>query len=115
MTDMQERQETLQKDVFLVAAAGLSLINGQSFSPIFDPVAVLLKPFIAGTFLSTPLVFLYLASIFVSAMTLLIAGVPAAVYERFKGQQESSAVSMGIWFCATLLLVAPTLIAAATR
>jgi hypothetical protein len=107
-----EREQAMKRDVFLVAAAGLSLLNGMHFSPFFDPVAILLKPFVAGTFLASPLVFLYLASLFISLMTLLIAGVPAALYERFAGIKESTPVSLGIWLVATFLLSLPSLIAA---
>lgn len=112
MPGMDEREATMKRDVMMVATAGLSLINGMHFSPWFDPVAILMKPFIAGTFVSTPLVFLYLTSIFVSAMTLLIAGIPAALYERWKGLNETSPTSLYIWFAATLLISAHALLAA---
>jgi hypothetical protein len=108
-----EREQVLKRDVLLVATAGLSLVNGMHFSPWFDPVAILLKPFVAGTFLASPLVFLYLTSIFISAMTLLLAGVPAALYERFKGERESTPMSLFIWFAGTLLLSIHGLMAAA--
>ena len=55
-----DREQLLKQDVMLVATAGLSLVNGMHFSPWFDPVAILLKPFVAGTFLASPLAFLYL-------------------------------------------------------
>ena len=112
--DDQTRMDMMRRDVFLVAAAGLSLLNGMHFSPWFDPVAILLKPFVAGTFLATPLVFLYLASIFISLMTLLIAGIPAALYERFTGARESTGVSLGIWLGAKLVLSLPSLLGAIT-
>ena len=112
MTDeMHERQDTMQRDVLLVATAATSLLNGQGFSPIFDPIFFLLRPFIAGTFLSTPLVFFYVTSLFISLMTLLIAGVPAAIYERVRGFQGSTPVSIGIWFIATALLSFPAVLA----
>ena len=116
MTEINEheRQSMMQRDVLLVATAALSLLNGMHFSPWFDPVAILLKPFVAGTFLATPLVFLYLASIFISLMTLLIAGIPAALYERFTGARESTGVSLGIWLGATLVLSLPSLLGAIT-
>ncbi len=110
--DEHERAEAMRRDVFLVAAAGLSLLNGMHFSPWFDPIAILLKPFVAGTFLASPLVFLYLASLFISLMTLLIAGIPAALYERFSGIKESTSISLGIWLGATLLLSLPSLMGA---
>lgn len=115
MIDQNDRQNLLQRDVMLVATAALSLLNGMHFSPWFDPVAILLRPFVAGTFLGTPLVSLYLTSFFISVMTLLIGGIPAALYERLKGESETTAASLYIWFGATLLLSIPVLLAAASR
>ena len=108
MTDeMHDRQDTMQRDVLLLATAATSLLNGQGFSPVFDPVFFLLRPFIAGTFLSTPLVFFYITSIFISLMTLLLAGVPAAIYERVRGHATSTPVSIGLWFLVTAVLSFP--------
>jgi hypothetical protein len=111
MTDnMGQRQQTMQRDVLLVATAGASLINGQGFSPFFDPIFFLLRPFVAGTFFATPLVFFYLTSLFLSLMTLLIAGLPAALYERARGHSESTPISIGIWFVLTFLLSIPAMV-----
>lgn len=107
--DLQSRQDTMQRDVLLVATAGLSLLNGQSTSPLFDPVLLLLRPFVAQL-ITSPLLLLYLTSMFLSLMTLLVAGVPAALYERMRGEKESTPVSLGIWFAVTLLLTAPTIL-----
>ena len=107
--ELHERQQTMQRDVLLVATAATSLLNGQGFSPFFDPIFFLLRPFVAGTFLATPLAFFYLTSMFLSLMTLLLAGVPAALYERARGHQESTPISIGIWFIATILLTLPAI------
>lgn len=114
-SDMDEREQIMKRDVLLVAIAGISLLNGMHFSPYFDPVAILLRPFIAGTLLSTPLLSLYLTSIFVSLMSLLIAGIPAAIYERLTGQRESTATSLGIWLGALVAITLPAILAAAGR
>jgi hypothetical protein len=95
----------MQKDVLLVATAGASLFNGMASSPVLLPFLLLLKPMVAGTFFATPLVLTYLASILASATTLLLAGIPAALYERAKGLETSSPVSIGIWLAGTLVLV----------
>ena len=42
-------------------------------------------------------------------MTLLIAGIPAALYERILRLRTSTPVSMGIWLVATVLLSIPTI------
>lgn len=104
MSEMHQREQMMKRDVMLVATAGLSLVSGMHFSPWFDPIAILLKPFLAGTFLGTPIVFLYITSIFISLMTLLIAGIPAAIYERVKGLGESTPVSLGIWLACTAVI-----------
>lgn len=117
MADMDDREALLQKDVFLVATAGLSLLNGMPSSPLMGqglpigPIGALLQPFLAGTILSSPLVFHYLTSIFCSLMTLLVAGIPAAVYERVKGVPDSTPISLGIWLAGTFLLTLPALLA----
>lgn len=106
--DLDQREQTMQRDVLLVATAAISLVNGQGFSPFFDPVFFLLRPFIAGTFLATPLVLFYLTSIFISLMTLLIAGIPAAIYDRIRGNATSSVPSIALWLVCTILLTVPT-------
>ena len=105
--DMLHREQTMQRDVLLVATTATSLLNGQSFSPLFDPVMFLMRPFIAQV-VTSPLLLYYLTSLFLGLMTLLIAGIPAALYERLRGHPDSTPVSIGIWFVATVLLTLPT-------
>jgi hypothetical protein len=105
--DMLHREQTMQRDVLLVATAATSLLNGQSFSPLFDPVMFLMRPFVAQV-VTSPLLLYYLTSLFLGLMTLLIAGIPAALYERLRGHEDSTPVSIGIWLVATILLTLPT-------
>lgn len=114
MHDPEERQRMMQQDVLLVATAGASLLNGMPFSPVLFPFVALLKPFIAGTFLESGLVLTYLASFLASATTLLLGGIPAAIYERVKGLTTSTPLSIGIWFICTLALVIAPLVIVGT-
>ncbi len=108
----EEREATMQRDVLLVATAGLSLLNGMHFSPLFDPVFFLVRPF-APAFLSyAPVLLFYFTSLLISLTTLLLAGVPAAIYERVRGLKESSPGSLGIWLGAVILLTLPALLSA---
>jgi len=109
--DLHHREQTMQRDVLLVATAGVSLLNGMHFSPLVDPVFFLIRPFVAPL-LSSPLVLFYLTSIFISVMTLAIAGVPAAIYERLCGHAQSTPVSIGIWLLATIALAMPGILGA---
>ena len=106
--DLLEREQTMQRDVLLMATAATSLLNGQSWSPLFDPVFFLMRPFVAQI-VTSPLILFYLSSVFVSLMTLLIAGIPAALYERYRGETQSSPMSIGIWFVTTALLSYPSI------
>jgi uncharacterized membrane protein len=109
--ELERRQDTMQRDVLLVATVGASLLNGMHFSPLFDPVLFLLKPFVASL-VASPLVLYYLTSIFISLVTLMIGGIPAAIYERVRGETETTPVSLGIWLAATLAASLPGLMGA---
>jgi hypothetical protein len=110
-----ERETLLKRDVLLVATAGLSLLNGMHFSPLFDPIFFLVRPFAPGFFSSMPMLLFYFTSLLISLTTLLLAGVPAALYERIRGLKDSTPVSLGIWFATTLILTLPGLMGAMSR
>jgi hypothetical protein len=99
----------LTRDVLLVATAALSILNGTIYSPLFDPVAYLLFLFTRGSTLLGPERLFYLTTVAIAVMTLLIAGVPASLYERIRGLRESTPVSVGIWAVTAALLSLPTL------
>jgi hypothetical protein len=95
----------MQTDVLLVATAGLSLLQGMPWSPALYPVVVLLQTLLAGTFLGSPLVITYLGSMLASALTLVLAGIPAAIYERVNRTGRTTPMSLGIWLLCTIALV----------
>jgi hypothetical protein len=95
--------------LLLFATAALSILNGMSFSPLFDSVAYFLYLFTRGSRFIGPDLLVYLTSAFVSSMTLLLAGIPAAAYERIRDFKESTPVSLGLWLVATAILTLPTL------
>jgi hypothetical protein len=108
-----DREKLLKRDVLLVATAGLSLLNGMHFSPLFDPVLFFVHRMAPSFF--GPLLLFYFNSLLISLTTLLLAGVPAALYERARGLKESTGMSLGIWLGGVLLLTLPSLLAAAGR
>jgi hypothetical protein len=85
---------------------GLAILNG-IFSPLLIGVFALQGiwfPFFLPPML--PLVFA-LSSLILSTLTLMIAGVPAALYERLAGDGTSSFTSGLIWLGGVLLLTLP--------
>jgi hypothetical protein len=103
----------LDKKQIFIGIAMLSLFNGM-FSP-FVPLVIGISPFwlpewIEGSFA----IVLYLAVLIMAFTTMLVAGVPAAVYERMTGAQGSTERSMYIWLGATALLSLPAVSVAAS-
>lgn len=113
MTD--DREDILRRDGITIAIAGISLLNGMHFSAYFDPVFILMKQFAPGFFITSPLLIFYFTSLFISALTLAIGGIPAAIYERGKSLETSNATSMWIWLGGILLLTIPTLLQMTAR
>jgi hypothetical protein len=82
---------------------GLSIVNG-IFSPYLNiavPVSAALLP---ELFPRTVEWVLFWGSVLLSSATLLVSGVPAALYERLAGDDPEATTSMWIWFgCAAAL------------
>ena len=83
-----DRETLIRQDGLLIGIAGASLLSGMHFSPLFDPAFVLVKFLIAPAFfISSPLLLFYFTSLLVSVSCLIVAGVPAALYERAKEER----------------------------
>jgi uncharacterized protein YqgC (DUF456 family) len=82
------------------------LLNG-----IFSPALLLvlgLAPLWVPTFLaSEPGMIAYFSSLIVSTLTLMLSGVPAALFERFAGDGTRSVTSATIWLVGALFLSLP--------
>jgi hypothetical protein len=96
----------------LLAVGALAAFNGTFFSPIFDSIFFYVDTFARGSLFYSPQLYVHVTSVFIAAMTLLIAGIPAAIYERIRGLEASTPVSLGIWLGTTVLLTLPTIIKA---
>jgi hypothetical protein len=86
----------------------VSLLNG-----LFSPVVALvwkLLPFLFPIVSETGPGFVAMVSALALAVTtLVLAGVPAAIYERVTGQR-TTAVSAAIWLAGTVFLSLPTIL-----
>ena len=98
------------RGLLLIAAAVLALFNGSLWSPFFDSVAYILYLTTRGFPLMTAARASDAAPFVIAMLTLLAAGIPAAIYERIRGLHTSTSVSIGLWLAATLLLTVPTIL-----
>jgi hypothetical protein len=108
--DTSYLQTLLRRDLPLAGTVGLAVVNGLDFSPAFDTVSFWLYSFARETPLYDGEVFFYLTSVAISLMTLLVAGIPAALYERVRRLPHSTTGSLIIWLLATLLLTLPAIL-----
>jgi hypothetical protein len=95
--------------LLILATGALSIFNGTLFSPLYDSVAYFLYLFTRGAPYLRPDVLAYMTSLLMALLTLLLAGIPAAAYERLRGLKESSLGSLFIWLVAAALLTLPAL------
>lgn len=109
MSDMERREHLLRQDGFLLGIATLSLANGMDFSAYFEAGFVLIKPLLFSFSISSPVLIFYFTSLLLALATVVIAGVPAALFERMTGRRQSDAASMTIWLATTGLLALPSL------
>jgi hypothetical protein len=94
-----------ERHIFM-AVAVVSLLNG-----LFSPFVVLvysLVPFWLPEFVpATPSIALMLSAMITAFGTLLLSGIPAALYERLTGARDSTFTSMCIWLAAAVLMSLP--------
>lgn len=98
----------MDRNAYFVAIAFFGMINGlfnQTWL-LFTLLHVqILAPALLFGSVSLTLMF---SSLMVSTATIILAGIPAAIYERIVGAQDDSTnVSMWIWLDGTALLTLP--------
>jgi hypothetical protein len=100
----------MDRTFYFIGIAFFGMING-----LFNQTALLfslihvqvLAP--ALLFGSVPLTLLF-SSLMVSTATIILGGIPAALYERFIGaKDDSTAASLWIWLAGTAILALPAI------
>lgn len=99
----------MSRNAYYIGIAFFGMINGL---PFVNPAYLLALGFSdrlmsAPLFGSVPLIFLF-ASLMLSTATIILAGIPAAIYERVVGAKEDSTdASLWIWLAGTAILALP--------
>jgi hypothetical protein len=100
---------TLSHAVLLAAVVAVAVFNGTKLSPFYDPVAYMMHLNLRGYPYMTARLLYDTATFPIAVLTLMLAGVPAALYERIRGLHTSSVVSLVIWLITAVLLTWPTI------
>ena len=100
------------RTVLLALAACAAMPNGLFFSPLFDSVLFILPRASSAFFLTGETATFYMAGALLWLTTLALAGIPAALYERFATRRQTSLVALLIWIAAACALSFPSINAA---
>ena len=93
----------LSKEFFVIPMVAFAMING-IFSPTLGIVVKAMTLLAPGLLIfSLPILF-YFCSLLLATITIIAAGVPAALYERLTGKTETDDISSLIWLAGTALL-----------
>jgi hypothetical protein len=97
----------MNRNFYFIGIAFFGMING-IFNQLWLIFALIYVKPIAGPLLFENLsLTLMFASLMVSTATVILGGIPAAIYERVTGASESTDASLWIWLAATAILALP--------
>ena len=100
---------------FIVALMAVGMLNG-IFSPFFVITSqVMITAIMPLLILAGPRVTAFLASLIAATATIMLAGVPAALFERIAGRRETDTASYAIWLTAAVVISLPALLRAAAQ
>lgn len=100
----------MNRNLYYIAIAFFGMINGM-FNQTFLIFALLHMQILAPSLLfgSTALTLMF-SSLMVSTFTIILAGIPAAIYERVVGaKDDSTQVSLWIWMAGAAFLTLPAI------
>ena len=100
----------MDRNLYYVGIAFFGMINGL-FNQLFLLFALIHVQILAPALLfgSVPLTLMF-ASLMVSTFTIILGGIPAAIYERFVGaKDDSTQASLWIWLAGTAILTIPAI------
>lgn len=101
----------MNRNMYYVAIAFFGMING---IPFFHPMYILALGYsiqlMAEPLFGVVSLIAYFASLMLSTAIIILAGIPAAIYERYIGaKDDSTEASLWIWLAGTALLTLPSI------
>jgi hypothetical protein len=99
----------MDRKYYYIGIAFFGMVNGL---PFFNPLYLLALGFssklMSAPLFGSPALIAYFASLMLSTATIILAGIPAAIYERFVGAKDDSTdASVWIWLAGTAILAIP--------
>jgi hypothetical protein len=99
----------MSRNFYFIGVAFFGMING-----LFNQVAIIfallyVRPMAGPLLFDSLSLTLLFASLMVSTATVILGGIPAAIYERLTGASDSNDMSLWIWLAGTAILTLPAI------
>jgi len=98
----------MDRQPFILSIAAFGIVSG-IFSPLTYFMRLWLLNFFPAFFIDTPSITILVSSLFTATIVIMLAGIPAAIYERLSGLRDSNSVSLWIWLACTALISVPAI------
>ncbi len=99
----------MSRQYYYIGIAFFGMINGM-FSPYRAIAFIFSNMFMAVPLFGSQPLIVYFASLMLATATVIVGGIPAAIYERLSGvKDDSSDTSLWIWLAGTAILTIPAI------
>ena len=99
----------MERNWYYIGIAFFGMVNG-IFNPLMPLAYVLSKVLMYVPLFGSETLIFYFASLMLSTATIILGGIPAAIYERLTGAKEDSTpASLWIWLAGTAILTLPAM------
>jgi hypothetical protein len=99
----------MERNFYYIGIAFFGMINGL-FSPLLLFTYIWSKVLMSFPLFEIEALIFYFASLMLSTATIIVGGIPAAIYERLAGVKDDSTVtSLWIWLAGTAVLTVPAI------
>jgi hypothetical protein len=99
----------MERHWYYIGLAFFGMVNG-IFNPLMPLAYVLSKTLMYVPLFGSEALIFYFASLMLSTATLILGGIPAAVYEHVVGaKDDSTEASLWIWLAVTAVLTLPAM------
>ena len=98
-----------ERSFYYIGIAFFGMING-IFNPFFFFVFQISVYLMAEPLFGSTAAIAYFSSLMLSTATVILGGIPAALYERYVGAKEDSTIaSLWVWLAGTAILTIPSI------
>jgi hypothetical protein len=99
----------MDRNFYYIGIAFFGMVNGM-FNPLMAFAYVFSKVIMYVPLFGSESLFFYFAALMLSTATIILAGIPAALYERFVGaEDDSTEASLWVWLAGAGILSLPSI------